>query len=46
MLDAAIDQALAIEVDFNFAIDLDGNVYKGRFTNKLQKAETEARATS
>lgn len=28
-LDAALDKAMETEVDYNFAIDLDGNVYRG-----------------
>ena len=31
-LDAAIEYALANPVDYNFSIDLQGNMYKGRNT--------------
>lgn len=42
-IDEAIEVALANVTDYNFAIDLDGNVYQGRETNEAQnKKETEA----
>ncbi|XP_017058985.1 probable 28S ribosomal protein S26, mitochondrial [Drosophila ficusphila] len=40
-LDAAIEAALANPVDHNFAIDLAGNLYKGRSTSQLPDANPE-----
>lgn len=37
-LDQAIEKALAVEVDYNFAIDKDDNIYMGR-SNKDKPEE-------
>ncbi|XP_063221192.1 small ribosomal subunit protein mS26 [Bacillus rossius redtenbacheri] len=51
-IDEAIENALSSEVDYNFAIDLEGNIFRGRFTNpkqvssdKLEKTEISAQAS-
>lgn len=41
-LDAAIDHALANPVDHNFAIDLQGNIYRGRDAGPSKPGEKSA----
>ncbi|KAJ0172054.1 hypothetical protein K1T71_012027 [Dendrolimus kikuchii] len=45
-LDSAIDHAIANPTDYNFAIDLKGNVYKGRDTMAAPPTEQKASATN
>lgn len=41
-IDDAIEKALSSHVDFNFAIDKNGNVYQGRNTNPLNSKEASS----
>lgn len=45
-LDAAIEFALANPVDFNFAIDLKGNIYKGRTNLTVEEPEEKIKIQS
>nr|CAD7567547.1 unnamed protein product [Timema californicum] len=52
-IDKAIEDALATETDHNYAIDLEGNVYRGRYSKptvnppeEREKLEVKAEATA
>lgn len=45
-LDAAIEAAVNSTVDYNFAIDNDGNIYGGREGGIQSEEEEKAQATS